>query len=274
MKGPSRSAAVVACVLTTPIFTGCGVMEQLSDHPNPPDAGADDIVWQVSYGGLPIALSGGPSITVYGDGRFLVPHVFEQEPDPSVVTTFDQGHLSDPDLASLQQAVADSHVLDQGAVDLGDPAVMDASTVTVRGLGPAGTTVELDAYALGLGGTEPLTDRQVDLRNRLDGLLSDLADQLPDRGASAYDAERLRVYAYDTFGSVPPGAPHTWPGPLHTDLFGGLDDGPACAVIAGPDVPRVLEAAVDNPDHTWTDPAGDFYAVVTVALPGEPACPH
>lgn len=258
-------------------MSGCDVAERLVDDPALPNAGADDIVWQVTYGpgftATEIALGWRPSITVYGDGRYLVTHLDENGYSPSEVKTFEQGRLTSVELTSLRAEVAASGAFDHGEVDYGTPQVMDAGTVTLRALGPDGASVELSAYALGAGGDEGLTERQNDLRSRLDALVDDLEDQLPDQGEAAYKAERLTVYALDTvYVGDDTSTPHRWPGPAHTKLFAAQQGSPSCATIEGSDVAPVLEAAQRNPDLGWRDDDGTFFAVVTVALPGDASC--
>src|SRR4051812_38524232 len=159
MNRPSRvasSAVVVLVGLACLLANGCGVVKQVVDQPPPPHAAPGDVVFQVSYGGgmttLANAVAVRPALVVYGDGRYLVPH----DPDASgtAIRTFDQGQLSDHDLRSIEQVVASSRVFDDPDPDFGDPAVMDAGSTSVRGLSPDGNAVELDAYALGDGGTD------------------------------------------------------------------------------------------------------------------------
>ncbi len=274
----ARIAAVTASwLLAAATLSGCGAAEHVGDQTTPPSAGADDIVWQVTYEqgftSTEMVLSGRPALTVYGDGRFLAQRRDDDGASPTVVTTFEEGRLTPEELNAVREHVADSHALDVPDPDLGDPAVMDAGTTSVRGLGPDGTAVELHAYALGIGGPDGLTTQQADLRARLDALIAEVDRLIPDHRSRPYEAERLEVHLLDGVspfdGARPPAA---WPGPSHRTLFTGQADTPACAVISGSDVDAVLEAAQHNPELSWTDPSGDFRAVVTIALPGDKPC--
>lgn len=259
------------------MLSACGTATQVIQPQTPPTAGADDIVWQVTYGAgfisLDVALSVRPVITLYGDGRYFVQPLAENGVSPTVVTTFDEGQLSPAELTAVREAIAESHVFDHPGADLGDPAVMDAGITSVQGLTPGGTSAELHAYALGIGGLDTLTTRQADLRTRLDALIGDVDSLIPDHGSQPYEAERLEVLRLDQVNPVDDPRPsREWPGPSPRTMFAGQDDTPACAVISGSDVADVLDAAQHNPGMTWTYPAGEFRAVVTIALPGDEPC--
>jgi hypothetical protein len=272
------STAAATALLVVPLLSACGALSQLVDSPTPPDADSGDIVWQVTYGpgftSLEIALTTRPVVTVYGDGRFIV-RAPDPNSDPMAVATFEQGTLPPADLQRLEQAIVDSHAFDDPDPDLGMPGVMDAGSTVVRGLGPDGTPVELDAYALGLGGTDELSDDQKELRADLDSLVDEADGLVPDEGSS-YPAQQLEVLRLDHPSTTEEPLPsRSWPGRPVAELFTEEpDDGQiACAAVTGTDVLPVLEAAESNPEHSWRDADGtEFMAVVRIALPGSTPC--
>jgi hypothetical protein len=276
----ATAATAAAALLVVPLLTACDALSQLVGHPTPPDSDSGDIVWQVTYGpgftSLEIALATRPVVTVYGDGRFIVRGP-DPNSDPMAVATFEQGTLPPADLQHLAQSIADSHAFDDPEADLGMPGVMDAGSTVVRGLGPDGTPVELDAYALGLGGTDELTDHQKELRADLDSMVDEVNAIVPDEGSSSYPAQQLEVLRLDHPSPTDqPRQSRSWPGAPVAELFTqdpDDDDQIACAAVIGPDVVPVLEAAEANPQHSWRDADGtEFVAVVRIALPGTTPC--
>ena len=184
------------------------------------------------------------------------------------------------DLQRLEQAIADSHAFDDPDPDLGMPGVMDAGSTVVRGLGPDGTPVELDAYALGLGGTDELSDDQKELRRTTSTASSTRADG---------DRARRRLLLSTRPNSSRCCASTTRrrrTEPLPSRSVAGTTGRSSCSPrsptttarsrarpVTGTDVVPVLEAAESNPEHSWRDADGtEFMAVVRIALPGITPC--
>jgi hypothetical protein len=236
-----------------------------------PHVSASDIVWQVSHGAgmttSELALSAQPSVTVYGDGRYLVPHQ-DVGGDGTAFVSLDEGRLNPTTLSQLRQRIATSQVFDQGELDLGTPQVSDAGTTSIRGLDAEGHVVELDAY--GLGTTTGLTARQADLRSRIDRLLRDLGSWVPDSAPTPYRPSRLEVFAHDPTGtSDSPGPDMQWPGPPPKALFGSDR---SCSIVSGQSVTRLLGAARHNPTWRWRTGDDVFAALVRIAIPGSEVC--
>ena len=285
MSWMNRTAVLVTAVLVVSL-SACGDQhsdDRVTEQPPSPEPGTsasrDDIVWRVFDGpgftSPEIAFNMLPAITVYGDGRFVVPLPDQRQLVLTRTSAFEEGQLPAAVLAALEERIAAAHVFDQSLHELGNPGIADAGTTTVTGLSPEGNQVEVSAYALGMGGGTMISDGQRDLRERISALIHDTQAMLPDHGDHAYQPELLAVIGFSGDGAVDPTTEQQrWPGPSTDVMFADQQNGYGCYVVKSQDVPTIYDAALDNDGLFWTDGRGGiFEALVKVVLPDQQACP-
>ncbi len=272
------SASLAGAAVLALVLTSCGsaaaprtvVGESTSTlAPLSPDA----IVWQVVDGAgfttVEYALSVEPTITVYADGRVIVPRPQGEVFDPTPVQ-MREGTLTAQQVEALRSEADSSGLFDGGHVDFGQGAVSDAGTTMVTAANASGEEVSVAAYALGFTGDVGVTAEQQRLRAELSRLVKNSLDQVPD--TSRMDPTQLAVLGFDrgSSGDQPPAV--AWPGTPHTKLFARQGDRP-CVLLPADETAAVWAAALDNPGLRWRDADGPFTALVKIVLPGTQPCP-
>ena len=233
------------------------------------EAGDGVLVTLDVHGGfVPVELSVGDTaeVVVLADGRVLsgAPTIAIY-PGPALPAF----QVSTAEQAALDEVVEAIEALDPDAdYDQGSQnQVADAPTTTVR-LHRGDATIEISAYALGMGDAAGPRQALQDVVDRINGLAT-------GTGETPYEPTALRVHDItdlvgppaETEPGEPSGTVRDWPLP---------HDGAECSVVTDPaQVQAALEVlrASTQLDRFRTD-AGERRLVVVPRLPGDPGCPE
>ncbi|SEO91107.1 hypothetical protein [Trujillonella endophytica] len=275
--------AVLALVLL------CSCAERPADDgggdagaPPPSPALPEGLVLQVSYTGgyvTPEMLASRlPLLSVYSDGRVLsegpVTMIYPGPALPNVQLA----RVDEATVRGLAERALAAGVADTG--DLGSPPIADAASTRFTLVTAEGTHVR-EVYALteGAGADEQLGDEQRAGRAALAGLLDELTT-VTGTASEGYVPDALAVVVRPWTAAddevepdlVQPQAP--WPGPAlpGEPLEPAL--GLSCLLVAGADVPAVLEAATAaNARTPWIGADGARWALTfRPLLPHESDC--
>ena len=296
----ARLAPWAALAAVTLALTGCAGAADGADGAAPGSGGgdvadddvpADTPVLQVEQGGgfvMPgYDFMSVPYLTVYGDGRAIVPGPqIMIYPGPALPNL--QTHdLSADDVAALLDSAREAGLLAEG-LDYGQPPVADVPTTFVT-LTAGGTTYVHEVAALGFAdgtdagdageGLEPmepadtLSADQLEARQALATFLaeaSELVNEAPEGGPLELDRFAIQARPTDDpmIGGIPEGG-ETLPWPLGVALDGASE----CTLVEGAEAEALAEALADANQATVWDQSGTTYAVwVRPLLPGEPGC--
>lgn len=278
------AAAACANSSTSPGASGSGA--GAIDHPT----GGDQLVLRVEDGGGFVAPSylfaRLPGFSLFGDGTLIQPGAqIEIYPGPALPAISRQTITEDGVQAILRAALAAGLDRDASYTDLGSMGIADAST-TVFTLTAGGRTIRVEAYALGMEGTERPDGMPADeweARRALQAFvtqLADLAGWLPagsigESGIYESTASRLLVGPYTPDDQLPQ---HSVAWPLATPLasFGEpatYDAATSCGVLNGEDWATVRALAGQANDLTPWVSDGHRYAIdFRPLLPDEHTC--
>ena len=280
LRRGASGAALVALLAACTGFEGDPVAAA------PPSAEALHVVLQIGevggYVPAPYAAARLPVVTVYSDGRVLIPVPAPATAGVPAVPAIEVHHLDDEGLEELVTLALEAGVAEEA--DLGSPSVTDQTdTRFVLYTDDVDATREVYALAIGsapgAGGISGVTPAQAADRQRLSRLIEQFRD-LPDalgaarvRGPEPYPAEAVAAitsgFIEPSWGEAP--AERPWPGPeLGTGALGIA----GCTLLTGDDAQQLLDAAADATDRTpWRGPDGQRWSVlVRPLLPHESGC--
>lgn len=247
-----------------------------------PPAAPEGLVLQITTGGgfLPaeLAFATFPVLTLYGDGRVVVPGATTLEYPGKALPALLAGTVGAEAVGAAVAAAREAGVGD--TADLGRPPVADAPTTTFL-LVEGGKTHRTEAYALDID-VDPgpgVSEAQSEARSRLRDLVARTTSELGAAATGPYRAEAVSVltrpYAEVDRGGLPgEPAPGEAQWPLG-DLAGGGREalGGRCLGFTGADAAKVLDAAADARSTTRWRSGGETWALTfRPELPGVEPC--
>jgi len=283
---PKRIAAVLAAIAL--LAAACGRLND--DGPGggeiPHPTGPNDLVVRIDVGGgfVPVeyALSALPGVSIYGDGRMIVPGpVIEIYPGPAL-PNLQVTHLSEEAIQAILSAARDAGLMD-GDATYGYDCIADAPTTTFTVVAEGRTNV-VSAYALGFdAGAGDCPGVDVEARAALATFQADLGDlrTLVPEGSigqeEPYTAAQMRVFVLPYRGEPElPQQPVGWPLAGSLEAFGeplDIVEEARCGVVGGRDLADLLPAASNANQLTpWTSGGTEYRLIFRPLLPDEHGC--
>lgn len=240
------------------------------------DLGPDVVVLEVKVGGGFVPMGWDfrqvPTITVYGDGRAIVPGPTTLQYPGAALPNLLEVRLPDGAVGEILDAAAAAGLLGE-APDYGAPPVTDLPTTTVR-ISDGTATYEHAAYALdaGVGEEVGLTPEQSAARTALIDVVAEATWRATSGGEEPYEASAVAFLAWPVGPDAAPSAyePAVLPWPL-ADV--ALADAGQCASVDGADAQALLEVLRGANELTRFEQDGVTYELfVRPLLPHETGC--
>ena len=267
-----RAPAVLAAAMAGAL-AACGGSSSGGSGPVGAPTGSHDVVLRVETAGGYLAGSRRranlPSLSVFGDGRVVVPGPTTLEFPGPALPNLQEFRVTRDGLARILDGAREAGLLGDEAPAYGEPGVTDQATTTVT-VHAQGVTRRVAVYALGFRGrVSGVTPQQHARRRRLEQLVERAGDAAAFgdglvRGSERnYEASSLAVLVRPS--ETTDGDVHPWP-------LGDLR-GTDCVALTGADATSAIAAARGTSDcDAWISAGASYDLDFRPLLPDEHSC--